>query len=114
VLLTVGLGGCMGDGSSDDESGGADSRIGTRIELADCGDWRRADPRERADAIETIRAYSGGPAGPPGGRGATLEDERAHELFDRQCRHDFAASFRLYKIYARAAAFQNRRPQQAP
>lgn len=99
----------MGGDSEDEGARGGDSRIGTRIELADCGDWRRADPRERADTIEAIREFAGGPAGPPGGRGATLDDDRAYELFDRQCRHDFAASFRLYKVYARAAAFQNQR-----
>ena len=104
----------MGDDSPDDGSAGGDSRIGTRIELADCGDWRRADPRERADAIEAIRAFSGGPAGPPGGRPATLDDDRAHDVLDRQCRQDFAATFRLYKIYARAAAFQHRGGDREP
>ena len=101
------FGGCLGDDSENDGAPGADSGIGTRIELADCADWRRADPRERADAIEAIREFAGGPAGPAGGRGATLDDDRAYELFDRQCRHDFAASFRLYKVYTRAAAFQD-------
>ncbi len=98
----------MGDGEEDQGASGADSRIGTRIDLLDCADWRRADPRERSDTIEAIREFAGGPAGPPGGRGATLDDDRAYAVFERQCRPDFAASFRLYKLYTRAAAFSQR------
>ena len=100
----------MGDDSGDEGAGG-ESRLGTRIELATCADWRRADPRERADTIEAISAFAGGPAGRGRGRGATLDDDRAYEVFERQCRHDFAAAFKLYKVYTRAAAFQHRRPR---
>jgi hypothetical protein len=34
-----------------------------------------------------------------------LSDEEAHELFQDACRPAFAEGFRLYKLYARAAAF---------
>ena len=80
----------------------------------ECADWRRADPRERADTIDTIEEVIGGTAGGTGGRGATLDDETAYEVLDRQCKPEFASSFRLYKVYARAAAFQGRRPPQQP
>ena len=98
----------MGDDSGDGGSAGAESRVGTRIELVDCAAWRRADPRERRDTVELIRKVVGKPAGPPGARGRTVDDEEAHDLFNRVCEPDFAASFRLYKVYARAAAFGGR------
>ena len=93
------------DGSGDESSAGEESRVGTRIELVDCAQWRRADPREREDTVELIREFTGQPAGPRGARGRTLDEEEAHDLFDRVCEPDFAASFRLYKVYARAVAF---------
>ena len=103
----------MGGDSEDEGAAGADSRVGSRIELLDCEDWQRADPREREDTIEAIRQVVTRPVGPGGGRGAALDDDRAYEVFERQCRQDFAASFRLYKLYTRAAAFQHRRPPES-
>ncbi len=34
-----------------------------------------------------------------------LSDEAAYEVLDTTCANDFAASFRLYKIYAKATSF---------
>ena len=49
---------------------------------------------------------SGGPTGSPAGRGAVLKTDQAYSLFDAQCRPDYAKSFRLYKLYTRAAALR--------
>jgi hypothetical protein len=108
VLAGVALSGCLGDGSSSEQPA-AGARLGVPVRLADCGDWREATPRERAGTIDDIRSFAGGPAGPPGGRGVTLPDEEAYELFESYCRNDFARGFKLYKLYARAASFRSRR-----
>ena len=34
-----------------------------------------------------------------------LDDEKAYDLFDSYCENEFARGFKLYKLYARAAAF---------
>ena len=34
-----------------------------------------------------------------------LSDDAAYEVLDSTCSRDFAGSFRLYKLYARAASF---------
>jgi hypothetical protein len=47
------------------------------------------------------------PPSPPPGRGAVLEDERAYDLLQGYCSAEFAESFKLYKLYTRAAAFQS-------
>jgi len=39
------------------------------------------------------------------GRGATLPDEKAYELFENTCKQDYARAFKLYKLYTRAASF---------
>jgi hypothetical protein len=37
--------------------------------------------------------------------GTSLSDERAYEIFESSCAEDWAQSFQLYKLYARAAAY---------
>jgi hypothetical protein len=36
-----------------------------------------------------------------------LDDEQAYELFENACAQNNSASFRLYVIYSRAAAFSS-------
>lgn len=36
-----------------------------------------------------------------------LSDDQAYDVFERACSREFAGGFRLYKIYARAAAFES-------
>ena len=108
LLAAAGFSGCFGDDSSG-QSQPAGARIGVPIRTADCGDWRRATPRERAGTIDDIEAFAGGPGGPPGARGTTLPDDDAYRLFESYCRNRFAQGFTLYKLYARAAGFSRRR-----
>jgi hypothetical protein len=110
VAAGASLGGCMGDDSEEAPAAG-ESDIGSRVSYLDCGDWRKFDPRERSETIQAIRDFAGGPADAPGGRGATLDDDKAYKLFDSYCKQEFASHFRLYKLYTRAAAFSRRSPQ---
>jgi hypothetical protein len=106
VLLGAGLGGCEQSGSDEERPPGSSvARIDTPLRLADCDDWKQASVRERFGTVRDLRGFAGGPVGPSGGHGATLEDDKAYELLDNYCRADLARSFKLYKLYARAASF---------
>ena len=104
VFLVVGCG-----GSGDGDAGGGEVKplgellAGSVAHLAQCKDWV-GGPRDRKLAtIEDIRAQVNrrdtGIEAPP------LSDEEALGLFDRACSNGYASSFRLYALYARAAAF---------
>lgn len=75
---------------------------------ADCKAWNAASVEERLATVEAIREFEGGPT--TGGSGATIPDEQAYDLFEGWCSNDFASAFKLYKLYARAAAFQSASP----
>jgi hypothetical protein len=109
VLTTAGLGGCSSSGE-EPPAAGAGIGVGAPIRLADCTDWRNADVAERLGTVGQIRDFAGGPVGSRGGRGATLPDERAYDLFQGYCENEFARAFKLYKLYTRAAAFQGLAP----
>jgi hypothetical protein len=108
ALAALALSGCFGGsgGQAPDQSG---ARIGVPARLVDCRDWRRAGPGERAEVVRTIRRFAGGPTCTPGRRGATIPDDKAQELFDSYCRNRFARSFKLYRLYTRAASFRGAR-----
>lgn len=72
---------------------------------ADCTDWNDASVEERQATIEALREFERG-AATAGGSGVTIPDDRAYELFESYCANEFARAFKLYKLYARAAAFQ--------
>lgn len=63
--------------------------------------------RERYGTIEQIKEVAGGPVptASGGGRGATLPDDKAYDLFETWCSKQYARGFKLYKLYARAAGF---------
>ncbi len=107
VVLPVVLGGCFDDDSGEG-SPAAGARLAAPVRLANCRDWNRGTIRERQGTIEGIREFAGAEIPGTGGRGATLPDDRAYDLFQNYCKHDFARGFKLYKLYARAAAFTDR------
>jgi hypothetical protein len=111
LLLTVIVG--VGCGDSDDASDPGSSALGspelqTSAREADCADWKAATAEEQQVIIDSVAEYEGGE--PTGTRGRFLPEEKAYELFDRACEQDYASAFKLYKVYARAAAFQSASP----
>nr|MBA2522429.1 hypothetical protein [Solirubrobacterales bacterium] len=78
-------------------------RAGSVASLAQCSDWVEGTEEERAATIDDIRAQlnQAGADGPT----PDLPSDEAYALFERACANDYAAGFRLYKLYARAGAF---------
>jgi hypothetical protein len=107
VAACAALAGCAGDDSGPAAQAGGVG-IG-EVRLADCEGWRAADVRERHETLEALRGFAGDRTGSPGGHGATLDDDDAYELIERSCEPSYAAGFKLYKLYTRAAAFQSLR-----
>jgi hypothetical protein len=108
LACAAALGGCLGgSGSSEPTSGGAGADLGQTVRTADCAGWRRAGPQERKSTIDAVKGFAGGPTGTGDRNGATLPDSKAYDIFEGTCRQSFATRFKLYKLYTRAAAFQN-------
>jgi hypothetical protein len=99
------LGACGNDtpAPSDQATGVGQVRAGSVASLAQCSDWNVGTEEERLVTIADIRAQlnQAGADGPT----PDLPDAEAYSLFERACSNEYAAGFRLYKIYARAAAF---------
>lgn len=76
---------------------------GSVAPLAQCSDWVEGTREERLVTIVDIRAQlnQAGADGPT----PDLPDDDAYALLERACANDYASGFRLYKLYARGAAF---------
>jgi hypothetical protein len=107
-LMAAAIAGC--GSSSNTPVVQAGPHIGTRVELADCHDWEQSSTEERLGTLGQLKTFaggtiSGGSATAPTGRGAVLDDKKAYDLLNDACGNQFAAGFKLYKLYERAAAF---------
>jgi hypothetical protein len=114
--MAIAVGAFGGDGGSDDfeVAEGAlplgEVRAGSVASLAECGDWNEGTTeRKRATVVDIRRQLTGG--GVPDGR-PSLSDQEAFDVFERACASDFTERFHLYKIYFRAAAFNDFDPQE--
>jgi hypothetical protein len=113
LLIGLALAGCGGsEGDSGEEGPGV--QLDDPIELADCTDWNEGSVEERLGTIRQIRAFISTPVPGTGGRGVTLDDERAYDIFEEACSHSVAQGFTLYKLYVRAAAFSPESPAEPP
>lgn len=105
VSAALVLGGCGGGQSDngDEVAGVGDVRAGSVASLAQCSDWSAGNEDQRWATIADIQAQldQAGADGPT----PELPDDDAYDLFERACANDYAAGFRLYKVYSRAAAF---------
>lgn len=102
IALTAAAG--CGEGNGDDAAPVGEVRVGTVAPLAQCRDWVTADDEERLATIADIRRQVN--SGDLEHENAELSDEEAASVFDTACANEFAAGFRLYKLYYRAAAFE--------
>jgi hypothetical protein len=101
VLLLVACG--NEDGGEGRVRGVGQVRANSTAQLASCRDWRKGTVEQRYATIRDIRLQLD-----PQTADATqteLPDRTAYRLFQKTCAADFAASLRLYKLYARAEAY---------
>lgn len=107
VLAALSLVACGSDEQPSAETPGVGkARAGSVAAFANCRDWRRGSVAERLATIEDLhtQAAEGGEDVQP------FSDEDAYDFFERACAPDYAAAFKLYKLYARGAAFQPLEP----
>jgi hypothetical protein len=115
ALIVAAIAGC-GGGSGTQPQVDVGPNVGSPINLADCHDWNQSDTAQRLGTLQQLKKFAGGPvvgnnASAPAGRGAVLDDKKAYDLLSAACRHQFAAGFRLYLLYQRAASFSGKPAQ---
>lgn len=105
LLAALALASCGGGDESEpaDLPGVGAVRAGSVAQLSSCADWRAGSVEERFATIEQVRSQVA-PEG--GGEAPSLPDDEAYEFFEASCAPDYAASFRLYKLYNRGASFR--------
>ena len=110
LLLGAAAAGCGSDAESRDAvQGVGELRAGSSAPLAQCSSWREGTVAERRQTVVDIRDQ----LTPQSSEAAEsdLSDADAYELFERVCAQEYAVGFRLYKVYAQAAAFEPLRPE---
>lgn len=103
AILVLSAGGSAGSESDEPPVGVGQVRAGSVASLAQCSDWVEGTEDQRQVTIGDIhdQLNQAGADGPT----PDLPAEDAYALFERACANDYAAGFRLYKLYARAGAF---------
>jgi hypothetical protein len=106
LVLAAAVTGCGGgDPSAPVKQEGIGGNLVGPLNLADCSDWEQASVEQRLGTIEQIHNFLGEHVSGTESSGKVLDDEEAYDLFDSYCENEFARGFKLYKLYARAAAF---------
>ena len=95
-------------GSGSDEPPRAAKPVGEKLvgsvaQMAQCSDWNAGTRPQRLATIHDIRQQVN--LRDSAVQTPELSDHAAYEVLQNTCSKDFAGSFRLYKLYARAASF---------
>jgi hypothetical protein len=77
--------------------------VGSVAQMAQCSDWNAGTRAQRLATIHDIRQQVS--LRDSAVRTPELSDHAAYAVLENTCSRDFAGSFRLYKLYARAASF---------
>jgi len=77
--------------------------VGSVAQMAQCSDWNAGTRARRLATIHDIRQQVN--LRDSAVQTPVLSDHAAYDVLDNTCKKDFAGSFRLYKLYARAASF---------
>jgi hypothetical protein len=77
--------------------------VGSVAQMATCSDWSGGTREERVATIHDIRQQIN--LKDSAVQTPELSDDAAYQVLESLCSKDFAGSFRLYKLYARAASF---------
>lgn len=94
-----------GCGDTEDETRPVGEELGGSVaQLAQCSDWVGATSEQKLATIEDIRSHVN--QEDSGVTASELSDEEALEVLDNGCDRPSAGGYRLYVMYARAAAFK--------
>jgi hypothetical protein len=77
--------------------------VGSVAQMATCSDWNGGTREQRVATIHDIRQQIN--LEDSAVHTPKMSDEMAYGVLDSLCGKNFAGSFRLYKLYARAASF---------
>lgn len=77
--------------------------VGSVAQMATCSDWNGGTREQRVATIHDIRQQIN--LKDSAVQTPEMSDDTAYEVLDNLCGKNFAGSFRLYKLYARAASF---------
>jgi hypothetical protein len=77
--------------------------VGSVAQMAECDDWNAGSRGQRLATIHDIRQQIN--LKDSAVQTPELSDDAAYEILTNHCGKDYAGSFRLYKLYARAASF---------
>jgi hypothetical protein len=77
--------------------------VGSVAQMAQCSDWNAGTRAQRLATIHDIRQQVN--LKDSAVHTPELSDHAAYQVLQSTCGKDFAGSFRLYKLYARAASF---------
>ena len=104
ALAAVLLASCGSEPQPADEADAVGQKlVGSVAAMAQCSDWNSGSRDQRVATIHDIRQQIN--LKDSAVQTPELSDEAAYEVLDNTCSKDFAGSFRLYKLYARAASF---------
>jgi hypothetical protein len=106
LVAALALAAC-GSGSGSDQPRAAqpvgEKLVGSVAQMAQCSDWNAGTRPQRLATIHDIRQQVN--LKDSAVKTPELSDRAAYEILENTCSRDFAGSFRLYKLYARAASF---------
>jgi hypothetical protein len=105
LLAALALASC-GSGSEPQPSAAkpvGEKLVGSVAQMAQCSDWNAGTRAQRLATIHDIRQQVN--LKDSAVQTPELSDHAAYEVLQNTCIKDFAGSFRLYKLYARAASF---------
>jgi hypothetical protein len=113
TALALGSEGCGGSRGDDRPASRASEGVGivranSTAQFADCRDWRQGTDAQRYATIADIRGQLTPQSSPE--EVSDLSDRAAYRIFRSSCATPGADTLRLYKLYARALAFAQFRP----
>jgi hypothetical protein len=106
LLATLLLAACGGgsDGSAEKKAKPVGQMLaGSVAPTAQCRDWEGGTRAERLATIDDIREQIN--LKDSAVHTPELSDAAAYRVLNNTCQNDYAGTFRLYKLYARATAF---------
>jgi hypothetical protein len=102
AVVALALTGC-GSADEPEPQPVGEKLVGSVAQMATCADWNDGTRAQRIATIHDIRQQVN--LKDSSVQTPELSDHAAYEVLHNTCKRNFAGSFRLYKLYARATGF---------